>query len=85
MEILSISDVQVPECVYYPSEGLDVSNLEKCTGGRCRASFRVAYKLNGEDNLTMEERISCENIFFDVVDYKEEEFTVEISNKTLTL
>lgn len=85
LEIKSISDVQVPECVYYPSEGLDVSNLEKCTGGRCRASFRVAYRPNGEDNLIMEERISCENIFFDVVDYKEEEFTVKISNKTLTL
>lgn len=84
LEIISISDVQLSECKLYPSEGLDGSNLEKCTGGRCDASFRIAYKSHQDKNLQIEEICDCD-VDFDVADYKEEKFIVKITNKRLTL
>ena len=85
LEIMSISDVQLSECRLYSSEGLDSNNLEKCTGGRCNASFRIAYKSHQDKNLQIEEIGYCEHVDFDVADYKEGKFIVKITNKRLTL
>lgn len=85
LEIISISDVQLSECRLYLSEGLDGSNLEKCTGGRCNASFRITYKSHQDKNLQIKEIRYCEHVDFDVADYKEEKFIVKITNKRLTL
>ena len=85
LEIMSISNVQLSECRFYPSEGLDGSNLEKCTGGKCNALFRIFYKSLQNEGVKIEEVKHCENINFDVVDYKEEKFTVKITNQRLVL
>lgn len=85
LDVLSISNIQLFDCKLYPSDGMDGSNLEKCTGGRCNASFRIAYKSHQDKNLQIEENRYCENVDFDVADYKEEKFIVKITNKRLTL
>ena len=85
LEIISISDVQLSECRLYPSEGLDGSNLEKCTGGRCNVSFRIAYNSPLQNGLKISDNFRCENVDFEVTSYKEEKFTVKITNKRLTL
>lgn len=85
LEIKSISEVHLSECRLYPSEGLDGSNLEKCTGGKCNVSFRIAYKSHQDENLQIGDIKYCEHVNFDVTDYKEEKFIVKITNERLTL
>lgn len=84
LDVLSISNIQLFDCKLYPSDGMDGSNLEKCTGGRCNVSFRIAYKSHQDKNLQIEEICDCD-VDFDVVDYKGEKFTVKITNQRLVL
>ena len=41
LDVLSISNIQLFDCKLYPSDGMDGSNLEKCTGA---AVFLYAYQ-----------------------------------------
>ncbi|GEM_PF-1501087 len=85
LDVLSISNIQLFDCKLYPSDGMDGSNLEKCTGGRCNVSFRIAYNSPLQNGLKISDNFRCENVDFEVISYKEEKFTVKITNKRLTL
>lgn len=85
LDVLSISNIQLFDCKLYPSDGMDGSNLEKCTGGRCNVSFRIAYNSPLQNGIKISDNFRCENVDFEVISYKEEKFTVKITNKRLTL
>ena len=61
LDVLSISNIQLFDCKLYPSDGMDGSNLEKCTGGRCNVSFRIAYNSPLQNGLKISDNFRCEN------------------------
>jgi len=48
-------------------------------------SFRIAYNSPLQNGLKISDNFRCENVDFEVISYKEEKFTVKITNKRLTL
>lgn len=84
LDVLSVSEIGFYKPELCPVD-IDESILEKCEGGNITASFNLAHDPHQEESSKIVTHYSNVQIDFEVIDYQNQKFTVQITNNMILL